>query len=125
MSSPLRIAVALLGAFFTIQGLGWLVDPARAATSLGMPYLEGIGRSTQVGDFASFFLCAGIAMLLGARPGRSSALWFPAALVGGAALTRTLAWLLHGADFAWLFVAVEVATAAVLVRAARTLDVLP
>lgn len=125
MSSPLRIAVTLLGVFFTVQGIGWLVDPGQAAGRLGMTYLDGLGRSTQVGDFASFFLTIGIATLVGSRPGRSTVLWTPAALVGGAAVARTIAWLAHGADFAPLFIGVEIVTALVLVRAARTLDVLP
>ena len=55
----LRLAVQGLGVFFALQGVGWLVAPARLAASLGMPLLDGLGRSTQIGDFASFFLTAG------------------------------------------------------------------
>ncbi len=83
-----------------------------------MPLLDGLDRSTQVGDFAAFFLTAGITMLIGTRPGRARVLLFPAGLIGGAALMRTLAWLLQGADFAFAFIAVEVATGAILYRAA-------
>jgi hypothetical protein len=122
MKSRLRLVVRVLGAFFTLQGLLWLLAPARAAESLGMPLLDGLGRSTQIGDFAAFFLAAGIAMLAGSRPGRAEALAFPALLLGLAAGTRTLAWLLHGADFATTFIVVEVVTALVLARAARQLD---
>ena len=122
MHSGLRLVVKVLGAFFALQGIGWLLVPARAASSLGMPLLDGLGRSTQVGDFASFFLTAGIGMLLGSRPGRAQLLYFPAALIGGAAVMRTLAWLLQGADFAALFILVEVATAVVLYRAAQSGD---
>jgi len=43
-------------------------------------------------------------------------------LIGGAAITRTLAWLLHGADFAALFIAIEVGTGVLLWRAAGRLD---
>jgi hypothetical protein len=118
----LRLVVAVLGAFFALQGIGWLVLPGSAAESLGMPLLDGVGRSTQIGDFASFFLTAGIAMVVGSRPGRAALLYFPAALVGGAAVTRTLAWLLHDADFAALFIVVEVLTGLVLYRAAGRLD---
>jgi hypothetical protein len=45
-------------------------------------------------------------------------LYFPAALIGGAAVMRTLAWLLQGASFAALFITVELATAIILYRAA-------
>lgn len=122
MQPRLRLVVTLLGGFFALQGLAWLVAPARAAAGLGMPLLDGLGRSTQIGDFASFFLTAGVTMLLGSRPGHARILLFPAALVGGAAVTRTLAWLLHGADFAALFIPVEVVTGLVLFTAAGKLD---
>jgi hypothetical protein len=46
----------------------------------------------------------------------------PAALIGGAAVTRTLAWALHGAAFAGLFISIEVAVGLFLLRAAATLD---
>lgn len=121
-TSRLRLAVTLLGALFTLQGVGWLIVPGRAAEGLGMPLLDGMARSTQVGDFAAFFLTAGIVILLGSRPGRAHMLFFPAALIGGAAITRTLAWLLHGADFAAGFIAIEIATGLVLARAAGRLD---
>ncbi len=118
----LRTAVAVLGAIFALQGLGWLVVPGRAASALGMPLLDGLGRSTQIGDFAAFFLVGGLTTLAGSRPGRAHWLRFPAALIGTAALTRPLAWLLHGADFAALFITVEIATAVFLAYAATRLD---
>jgi len=121
-TARLRLVVTVLGAFFALQGLGWLVLPERVAGSLGMPLLDGLARSTQIGDFAAFFLTAGVAMLIGSRPGRAAVLYFPAALIGCAAVTRTLAWLLHGADFAAQFIAVEILTALVLYRAAVRLD---
>jgi len=46
-----RITAALPGVLLAISGVGWLSDPATAAEGLGMPLLEGIGRSTQIGDF--------------------------------------------------------------------------
>ena len=122
MHARLRLAIVLLGAFFTLQGIAWLVDPARVAAGLGMPLLDGLARSTQVGDLASFFLVAGVTMLLGSRDGRSQLLYVPAALIGGAAVTRTLAWLWQGADFAALFITVEVVVAATLLMGARRLD---
>jgi len=122
MRSPLRTVTMLLGALFVLQGIGWLADPARAAAGLGMPLLDGMARSTQVGDLASFFLVAGVTMLVGSRPGRAALLYVPAGLIGGAAITRTLAWALHGAAFATLFISIEVVIGVVLVNAAKTLD---
>ena len=120
--SPLRIATVGLGAFFTLQALGWIFTPARAAARLGMPLLDGLGRSTQVGDFSAFFLIAGLTMLAGSRPGRAHVLNFPALLIGTAAILRIWAWLVHGAAFAGLFIVIELITAGLLRRAAGQLD---
>jgi hypothetical protein len=122
MHRPLRITIVILGAVFALQGLGWLLAPVSAAEGLGMPLLDGLGRSTQIGDFASFFLTAGATILIGSRPGRARVLYFPAALIGGAAITRTIAWLAHGADFAATFIAVEIVTEVLLYRGAAVLD---
>lgn len=119
MHTALRVLTVLLGIFFAFRGVGWLIDPAAAAAGLGMPLLDGLGRSTQAGDFAMFFLAAGATMLIGSLPDRRPVLYFPAFLVGGAAITRTLAWALHGADFAFLFITVELVTGAILFATAR------
>ncbi len=118
----LRLVIALLGAFFALQGVAWLIDPARVAASLGMPLLDGLARSTQVGDLASFFLVAGVTMVIGSRPGRAALLYVPAGLIGGAAITRTLAWAWQGADFAAFFITVEVVIGLTLIAGARSLD---
>jgi hypothetical protein len=122
MHGLLRTIIVLLGALFALQGVGWLLAPSVLAGSLGMPLLDGLGRSTQVGDFASFFLTAGVCMVVGTRPGRAKVLYFPAALIGGAAVTRTIAWMMQGADFAAVFIAVELVTGALLYRGATVLD---
>ncbi len=122
MARPLRIATMLLGALFTLQGLAWLADPERAARGLGMSLLDGIARSTQIGDLCALFLTAGATMLVGARPGRARLLYVPMGLFGVAAVARTLAWALHGAAFAATFVVIEIAVAALLLVAARRLD---
>ena len=116
---------ALLGAGFTLQGLGWLVAPDRAAIGLGMPVLDGLGRSTQFGDFAAFFLTGGLTMLAGTRPGRGRLLYVPAGLFGLAAVGRTVAWAVHGAAFAPLFIGVEVATSVLLLALAGGDEQLP
>lgn len=122
MGTALRVAVSVIGFGFAVQGLGWIVDPARAAAGLGMPLLDGLARSTQAGDFASFFLTAGVTMLIGSRPGRARLLYVPAGLIGGAAVTRTLAWAFGGAAFAGMFIAIEVSVGALLLVSAATLD---
>lgn len=115
----MRIATALLGAFFTLQGLGWLAIPARAAAGLGMPLLDGVARSTQIGDLTSFFVVAGLLMLGGSRPGHARLLAIPGLMLGVAAIGRILAWALHGAAFATTFIAIEIAVCALLFTASR------
>ena len=109
-----RILGGLLGAFFLLQGLGWIIDAEGAAEGLGMPLLDGIGRSTQVGDLTGFFLCLGGFALWGAI--RQAPTWLRAAgcLLGMAAVGRTLATLFSGADFATQFIVIEVVGAALL-----------
>jgi len=110
----LRIVAGLIGGLYLLQAIVWMIDPAGAAESLGMPLLDGLARSTQVGDFTSFFLALGSMGLLGAV--RMSPTWLRGAamLLCGAAVMRTLAWAVHGADFATAFIIIEVISGAAL-----------
>ena len=121
MQRVVRALTRILGVFFTLQGVLWILAPERAAAGLGMPLLDGLARSTQIGDLGAFFLTGGGTLLVGSQPGRSRLLLVPAAMVGGAAVLRTLATVLHGADFAATFIAVEIAMCAVVLVAARAL----
>ena len=118
MRSALRFVTMLMGAGFTLQGVGWLVAPERAAAGLGMPILDGLARSTQIGDFAAFFLTLGLSILAGIRPGQARVLYVPAVLLGSAAVCRTIAWAVHGAAFASTFILVELVSSLVLLVAA-------
>ena len=118
MRSALRIVTILMGAGFVLQGVGWLVVPDRAAASLSMPVLDGLARSTQIGDFAAFFLTLCLSILAGIRPGHARLLYFPAGLLGSAALCRTVAWAVHGAAFATTFILVEIVASLILLTAA-------
>ena len=63
---PLRVVAGILGIFFLLQGVNWILSPASAAEALGMPLLEGVGRSTQIGDAGGFFVALAAMILLGA-----------------------------------------------------------
>jgi hypothetical protein len=80
-----------------------------------MQLLDGMGRSTQIGDFTAFFVTAAILPLYGAW--RQEAQWLiaPALLLGGAALFRTIAWLVHGADLATVTIIAELVMTALLI----------
>ncbi len=115
-----RVIAALPGVLMLANGIGFLAQPAQTAASLGMPYLEGMGRSTQVGDMASFFVAIAAMCFLGAWQRQPIWLYSAAMLLGGAALFRTLATLLHDAPFATVFIAVEVVLTLVLLGCARS-----
>jgi hypothetical protein len=122
MRTTLRILTILMGTGFALQGVGWLVAPERAAVSLGMPVLDGLARSTQFGDFAAFFLTLGVSILAGTRPGHARVLYFPAGLLGSAAVCRTVAWAVHGAAFATAFILVELVASLLLLAAVRQVE---
>jgi hypothetical protein len=122
MRSGLRIVTVLMGVGFALQGVGWLVAPDRAAAGLGMPVLDGLARSTQFGDFAAFFLMLGLSILAGIRPGHARVLYFPAGLLGSAALCRTVAWAVHGAAFATTFILVEIVACLLLLASAGQVE---
>ena len=121
MNRILRALVALPGIFFVVMGLRWLVDPAGAAGDMDMELLDGIGRSTQIGDLATFFLALGMMILVGLIT--SQRRWFhvPALMLLGAAIFRVLAWLLHDAALAGQLIAVELVVACLLLFAASRL----
>lgn len=114
-----RLILWLLAAVTLFLGLRWVVEPEVAAASLGMPLLEGLARSTQIGDISAFFFGIAAMLMLGLQTGRDSWLHAAAIFFGLAAIMRTLAWLLHDAAFAGPLIAVEVALALTILLAAR------
>jgi len=115
---PFRIIAGILGFFFFVQGISWLRNPKAAAEALGMPLLEGAGRSTQIGDISGFFLCLGGFALYGAYAQNAAFVRASACLVGLVSITRTIAWAIHDAPFTVWFIAVEVIASAALFFAA-------
>ena len=110
----LRVVTVLPGILFVVTGVGWIVDPASAAARLGMPLLEGVGRSTQIGDMGAFFVTMGLLILVGVTTLKR--VWFypPMMLLGLAATFRIIAWLVHGAALAGSMIAVEIIVTALL-----------
>ena len=121
MRTGFRIVAALPGLMMLLLGVGWVTDPAGAAEGLGMPLLEGAGRSTQIGDFASFFLAGSVMVLMGVWTLRREWLLAPALLLGGAALMRTVAFAVYDAPFATGSIVAEVIMAGMLAAAAIVL----
>lgn len=114
MNKVLRVLIALPGIFFVVMGLRWLVDPAGAAAELGMGLLDGVGRSSQIGDMAAFFLALGTMILVGLITSQPRWLYVPALMLLGAAIFRVLAWLLHDAALAGQMIGFELVVACLL-----------
>jgi len=122
MNTFLRVFLALPGVLFILLGLRWLVDPAAAAKTLGMPLLDGLGLSTQIGDIGALFTAGGSMVVIGAVTQKRRWLYAPAMLLCYAAVFRTLGWMLHGAVFAGPQITIELVLAAFLVFAASRLS---
>jgi len=123
MNTLLRILVTLPGILFVVIGLGWLVVPAQVANEFGMPLLDGIGRSNQIGDLSVVFLALGIMILVAVIT--SERRWFhvPALMLLGVGCARILAWLVHDAAFAGQSIAIEFGVGCLLLVAAARLAV--
>jgi hypothetical protein len=118
MTRVLRVATLLLGIGFTLQGVGWLVAPERAAAGLGMSLLDGLGRSTQIGDFAAFFAAVGLCILAGLQRQEPVLLRVAAGILACAAFGRIVAWAVHGAALAAMFIVVEIIASVLLLATA-------
>ena len=121
MNNILRVIVALPGILFVVTGLRWLVDPSAAAAQLGMPLLDGLGRSSQIGDMSGFFLTLGIIILIALITSKRSWYYPAIILLVITAIGRVLAWLVHDAALAVDMIAPEVIIACLLLFASRKL----
>jgi len=121
-SLPARIGLGLSGLFgltFLAIGVAWLTVPAVAAGALGASLLQGTGLATQLGDSASFFLCAGFFLLYGALKRSAPWLMAGALLIGVVAPARVVAWAAHDAALTLDAIVIECLTFLVVVLAAR------
>lgn len=113
-----RIIAGLIGTVMTLNSISWIFDPSAAAASLGMPYLEGLARSTQLGDFTAFFVFTAVMCWMGAITKKGHYLQSAGLLLFLAATFRTLAWAVYGAEFATVFIAFELVCALLLALSA-------
>ena len=106
---------------FVATGIRWLVAPAEVAPSFGLTLAEGIGLSSQIGDFSSFFITLGSCMLIALIIERRSWYYPPMMLLTITAIGRIIAWLLHDATLAVSQIMIEVTVALILLLASRHL----
>jgi|TARA_B100001057_G_scaffold256051_1_gene256300 hypothetical protein len=123
MKNVLRIVAGLIGILFFLNGLQWIISPANVAASLGMPLLEGVGLSTQIGDLGSFFITVGAMTLIGAITTTRHWFYAPSILLLVAALYRTLSTVLYGAPFVMSAILVEVVVGLFLIFAGSKISI--
>jgi len=117
MKNVLRVIAGIAGTLFFLNGLQWIINPASIADSLGMPLLEGVGLSTQIGDLGSFFITVGAMTLIGAITTTRHWFYAPSMLLLVAALYRTLSTILYGAPFVMSAIVVEISIGLFLIFA--------
>ena len=122
MKNVLRVIAGLVGILFFYNGLLWIISPANVAASLGMPLLEGVGLSTQIGDLGSFFITVGAMTLIGAITTTRHWFYAPSMLLLVAALYRTLSTILYGAPFVMSAIIVEISVGLFLIFAGSRID---
>ena len=117
MKSVLRVIAGIAGTLFFLNGLQWIINPASIADSLGMPLLEGVGLSTQIGDLGSFFITVGAMTLIGAITTTRHWFYAPSMLLLVAASYRTLSTVLYDAPFVISAIVVELSLGLFLIFA--------
>ena len=110
----LKALLVLPAIVFVMSGLRWWVDPTGAAEQLGMPLLDGVGLSSQIGDLGAFFLLLGLFVLTGVVTAERHWFYAPVALLVLAAVSRVLAWAIHDAALAVQLIAPELVLAALI-----------
>jgi hypothetical protein len=122
MNNAARIFAALPGVLFVVMGVRWIAEPSAAAEAIGLPLLDGVARSSQIGDLGSFFLSSGAMILYGVATRKRTWLYAPALLIGGAAVCRILAWLVQDAPFPPELIGPEIVMTAILLFAASKMS---
>ena len=117
MKNVLRAIAGIVGILFFLNGLQWIISPANVAASLGMPLLDVVGLSTQIGDLGSFFITVGAMTLIGAITTTRHWFYAPSMLLLVAALYRTLSTILYGAPFVMSAIIVEISVGLFLIFA--------
>ena len=73
-----------------------------------MVYLEGLGRSTQIGDFSAFFISVSLFCIIGSIFKNTSFLFSAIIILSSAAIMRIVSWQLYEADFSGFSIGIEI-----------------
>jgi len=112
----------LIGVLVMILGARWLFDPAGAAAAAGMPLLDGVARSTQVGDLGALLFVSGAFTLVGILRRMPVLLYTPLFMLGITAVFRGLAVVVAGAALAPELIGIEIVLCVIIFAAQRQLS---
>ena len=98
------------------------VEIGMVASELGMTLMDGVGRSSQIGDVGGLFISGGLMMLYALVSGNRVWFYAPALVMAIVAVLRVLSWLVQDAALAPDMIAVEVVVTALLLFAAPRLS---
>ena len=119
MEKTLQIFSGAFSALLLVIALRWVFDPAGAAQSLQMIFMEGAGRNSLIGDVGAFFFGMGGFAAYGLWKKRPGFLFAAACLIGMAAVLRLFSGLVHDAPTIWSAVVFEMVVASVWISYGR------
>lgn len=109
MKAPIvKILAAIPGIPMLMNAILFVVDPEKVTADLGMPLLEGLGRSTQLADLGALFTFGAILTFYGVFKSEGHYLRIGAFLLGLIAVLRVVAWAFNGAELATVLIISEV-----------------
>ena len=117
----MQIFSGALSAILLVIALRWVFDPAGAAESLQMIFMEGAGRNSLIGDVGAFFFGMGGFAAFGVWKKRPEFLFAAAFLIGTAAALRIFSGFIHDAPTIWSAVIFEVVASSVWITYGRKL----
>ena len=121
MEKTLQIVSGALSAILLVIALRWVFDPAGAAESLQMIFMEGAGRNSLIGDVGAFFFGMGGFAAFGVWKKRHEFLFAAAFLIGAAAALRIFSGFIHDAPTIWSAVVFEAVASSVWITYGRKL----
>jgi hypothetical protein len=108
MKAPIvKILAAIPGIPMLMNAILFVVNPEKVTADLGMPLLEGLGRSTQLADLGALFLFGAMLIFYGVWKSEGLYLRLGALLLGLIAVLRVVAWAINGAELATILIITE------------------
>jgi hypothetical protein len=120
--TAIKIVAAVPGLPMLANAVMFVFAPQQVTSDLGMPLLEGLGRSTQLGDLGAFFTFSALLIFYGVYKSEGRLLRIVALLLGLTASFRLVAWALNGAELATVLILAETILVVWLVVGANFID---